>query len=152
MMAKKDFGVYVSSSFNEFGDAVAHLDKKPRNFNPQLVVDTEINDDAMRGLRSFNEYARAKGANLYFCYPSYYRKSYEEKRETINALVSRIEHESGLKILCDKDEFLFDNRDYFYDGAYHLVRAGVEERTSRMIKIIKPLVSTSNESPAYTLR
>lgn len=133
---KKD-EIYLSSSFNEFGDVVAHIGKAPKGFHPQLLEDNKINYDAIKSLRMFNDFIQSQGAVLYFCYPAYYRESYNSGRPSIEMLDKILSSETDVKIICKPDEFVFNDKKYFFDGAYHLSRTGIEERTSRLINLLR---------------
>jgi hypothetical protein len=132
--------VYNRHSFNQYGDAVAHLTRKgkdpdsiyvgalppAKNFNPDAV---EVLDDLYRT-------AMQNSARAYFMWPSYMDSAYVINSAAIEMLGNRIATGTQMPVIGSPKDFVFP-RTWFFDTRYHLNAQGREERTQRMIRILR---------------
>ena len=151
--------VYNRHSFNQYGDAVAHLTRKGKdpdsiyvgplppmkNFNPDAV---EVLDDLYRT-------AVKNGARAYFLWPSYMDSAYVINAGAIRSLGERIAAGTRMPVVGSPEEFVFP-KTFFFDTRYHLNAPGRAVRTRKMIALLRGLgrqdgwlpPSSGNEAPA----
>ena len=134
--------VYNRHSFNQYGDAVAHLSRQGKdpdsiyvgplppmkNFNPDAV---EVVDDVYRA-------SVRVGARAYFLWPSYMDSAYVINAEAINSLGARIAAGTRMPVVGSPERFVFP-KTYFFDTRYHLNALGREVRTRKMIELLRAL-------------
>jgi hypothetical protein len=134
--------VYNRHSFNQYGDAVAHLSRQGKdpdsiyvgalppmkNFNPDAV---EVVDDLYKA-------AVKNGARAYFLWPSYMDSAYVINEAAIDSLGARISAGTRMPVAGSPKQFVFP-KTYFFDTRYHLNAPGREVRTRKMIELLRGL-------------
>jgi hypothetical protein len=132
--------VYNRYSFNKYGDAVKHLGRKGMNpdsiYVKELPPMKDFNPDALEILNDIDERARTVKAHAYFTFPSYIDRSYVLNVAAIDLLTRRIDRGTSMPIIGDAKLFVFP-KNYFFDTRYHLNAQGREERTQRMIRMLR---------------
>lgn len=123
---------YLLESFDERGDIVL----------PAEIVATDVNELEVRReekgvepripgqLERLREIAEARGARLFFVWPSVSRSSSDP---AFNRSMAECLHHTGIATLGDADRSVFLDT-AFLDTPFHLRPWGKEERTGRLIK------------------
>ncbi len=129
-------GVYSAAAFEERGDAVLHLDKRPRgNRIPRTLEETwktgRVDHGALRSLDRFDADCRARGVRVFLSHPPL-PAYYTEDTPAVRAIEEAIYGRTTIPVLDRPAEMFFPLEDFF-DTEYHLLRAGREERTRRLI-------------------
>ena len=132
--------VYNRHSFNQYGDAVKHLGRKGMDpdsiYVKELPPMKEFNPDAVEILNDLYNRAQTAGAHAYFTFPSYIDRSYVLNVANIDSLTRRIDRGTAMPIIGNATMFVFP-KNYFFDTRYHLNAQGREERTQRMIRMLR---------------
>ena len=134
--------VYNRNSFNQYGDVVAHRDKKGMDpdsiFVRALPPMKEFNARTLTDLNTVYRKAYNEKAFAYFMFPSYIDRSYEINVAAIDSLVRRIANGTSMPVVSSPRAFVFP-KNYFFDTRYHLNWEGRELRTQEMIRRLKAL-------------
>lgn len=132
--------VYNRHSFNEYGDAVSHLDKKGMNpdsiYVKALPPLKDFNRATLKDLNSIASKARDEKAHAYFLFPSYIDRSYVINVGAIDSLRRKLAGGMDLQIVGSPKDFVMPKQ-YFFDTRYHLNREGREVRTLKMIEVLQ---------------
>ena len=132
--------VYNRRSFNQYGDAVSHLNKPGMNpdsiFVKRLPPLKEFNRGTLKDLNSIASRAKEEKAHAYFLFPSYIDRSYVINVAPIDSLRRKLVRGMNIPILGTPKDFVM-NKEYFFDTRYHLNREGRDLRTSRMIQVLR---------------
>lgn len=127
--------VYSRSSFNEFGDAVAHYKLPSVKIKAINTIDDDFNSDIINELKLFQNDILAKGAKFYISFPGTQKSTFDILKpfvdEVENAL--RKEHFSVLGI---PEDYVY-NDSLIFNSAYHLTEKGAEKRTIQLLKNFK---------------
>jgi hypothetical protein len=136
--------VYNRKSFNQYGDAVTHLGRKGMNpdsiFVKPLPPMKEFNRGTLDDLNDIQETAKQVKARAYFMFPSYIDRSYVINIAAIDSLRRKLETGMKMPIVGTAQDFVFP-KSWFYDTRYHLNATGRQERTVRLIRILRSVGS-----------
>lgn len=132
--------VYNRHSFNQYGDAVSHLDKKGLNpdsiFVKPLPPLKDFNRRTLEDLNSIASKAKEEQAHAYFLFPSYIDRSYVINVAAIDSLKRKLAGGMDMPIVGTPKDFVMSGR-YFFDTRYHLNREGRDLRTLKMIDVLR---------------
>jgi hypothetical protein len=129
--------VFIGTKYNSNGDFIGHLNeasmvrrKVPSVPYPVGTVQNEI----FVFLEQFHQFAREKGAEVYFEAPASRKTNCENTGEAQLANFFRtFEERSSIPVLTPLDEVCLPDK-YFFDTAYHLNAEGRQVRTERLIE------------------
>ena len=127
---------YQRSSFNEFGDAVAHYsfpnlankvaeDGKTFEFQPQAI------QQAVQSMNDFNAIAKAKGARVFFAYPPLVDRLLAKSRPEIQKVETALTSSLAFPII-DRPEDVAYPDSYYFDTRYHLNKTGTDARSQHL--------------------
>ena len=132
--------VYNRRSFNQYGDAVSHLNRKGMNpdsiFVKPLPPLKEFNRGTLKDLNSIASKAREEKAHAYFLFPSYIDRSYVINVAAIDSLRRKLAGGMDIPIVGTPKDFVM-GKQYFFDTRYHLNREGRDLRTLKMIEVLR---------------
>jgi hypothetical protein len=132
--------VYNRHSFNEFGDAISHLGKKPENPDSIFVKPhpppSDFSRKALEELNDIGDVSRERGAHPYFLFPSYLDRAYAINVGSIAGLREKLEREMRIPILGTAQEFVYPGK-WFFDTRYHLNELGRDVRTMEMVTLLR---------------
>lgn len=132
----KTDSIYARTSFNKYGDMVAHLGKRP----PKVLKDRKkiIYQywDGVDELNAFEEYARGRNVKAFFLFPAFPESEYKKNSGAINKLFRDLKADLNIEILNRPEDVVFPDS-LFFDTVYHLTKAGREKRTELVIKAIR---------------
>jgi hypothetical protein len=132
--------VYNRHSFNQYGDAVAHLTRKGKDpdsiYVGALPPMKNFNPDAIDVLNELYDAAMKNGARAYFMYPSYMDSAYVVNRDAIDSLTEKLREGMKMPIAGNPAEFVYP-KTWFFDTRYHLNAEGRAMRTQVMIRRLK---------------
>lgn len=126
--------VYARHSFNEYGDAIGHLNKatpEHKGFDDKLVFAYRYYEGIDK-INSFYESCKAKGVKVVMLYPALAQSTYLVNKEVINRYQSDFSKNAKFPILNTPTSLVFPD-DFFFDTFYHLTKQGREIRTSKII-------------------
>ncbi len=128
--------IYRLDGFNQYGDLTSHWELGYRRGARGIsILDLESRhfDSAIRHLKTFIEDAQAKGATVVYAFPPLEKSEYENKRDSIQTLLSVLQDEIQLAIILFPEEAALDEA-FFFDTAYHLNYQGVSRRSTSLAK------------------
>jgi hypothetical protein len=132
--------VYKRSAFNEFGDAVSHLDKKSAAKIQLMDMFREkppvFNSKAVDILNEFNAFAERKKARVYFTYPAVPSGQYVSSISIIMRFDAILRKKLKISIVGAPEDFVLPP-EYFFDTIYHLKREGIVIRTKKLISVLR---------------
>jgi hypothetical protein len=132
--------VYNRRSFNEYGDAISHLQRKGTNpdsiFVKPLPPAKTFNKRTIADLNSIAAVSRERGAHAYFQFPSYIDRSYNINVAAIDTLQGILRREMRIPIVGSPRDFVYPSK-LFFDTRYHLTAEGRQLRTREMIRILR---------------
>ncbi len=126
-------GIYSRASFNKYGDMISHLnksteDKEQLNFSYRYWEGINL-------LNEFNKYAKFKGVNVFYLYPTIAISQYTEHLTSIDSLEADLAKELSIEIIGKPTSFVFADSLYF-DTFYHLTKEGKKNRTKELISLL----------------
>lgn len=132
--------VMLKTSFNEYGDMVAHLNKP----NKRPLKDGEklyksLYKSELEEMNSFTKFCEAKGAKVYFGFPAYPDVEFKKNEEAIKYFEARIKENFTGTVLNTPEASVHPEVEFF-DTVYHLNALGREKRTQYLIKLLKPYI------------
>lgn len=132
---ENEINIYAREGFNEYGDLVSHIGKQPP---PTREVEHYVYEywKGIEELNEFNEFAKAQNVKVFFLFPCLAMQSYSKNEAAIRRLAHDLSRDLNMKILSTPLDFVYDD-DCFFDTDYHLTEAGREQRTMKLIEIIK---------------
>ena len=142
--ASKSQSIYRRSSFNEFGDMVAHHGRtRPEKLkgHAKLCFDEAEFEKTTERLNQFAEVCREKGIRVYLSYTPVTSSMFEESKAEIERLDSdlrdQLSHE--ITILGSPDQLAYPESEFF-DSVYHLTEAGQQRRSKELAQKLTPLI------------
>jgi hypothetical protein len=145
--------VYSRKSFNKYGDIVAHLDLPPAiSLNGRSLFSYQY----WYGIQDINEFAafaKSKHISVFFLYTNFPKTEYDKNKIVIDKYATDLSTNLQVEILNKPEDFVFPDS-LFYDTIYHLNRKGREDRTQRLIEILKsnPTVMKCVESMTDSMK
>jgi hypothetical protein len=132
--------ITLRSSFNEYGDMTAHLNKP----NRRPLKDVEklhktLYTKELAELNDFVKFCKKVGVNVYYGFPAFPATEYDENKKAIKYFEWKLKKNFKGKILNTPEANLYPEND-FYDTIYHLNTEGREKRTQYLIKLLKPII------------
>lgn len=128
--------IYSRSSFNKYGDVIAHLTKP----NPEKLNDRGKKKyfywEGIELLNEFYEYAKKKDIAVYFTFVNYPISEYEKNKQVLLKYENDIKNNLKITVLNDIESFSF-NDSLFFDTIYHLNKKGRRIRTIKLIEVLK---------------
>ena len=131
----KERRIYDRSSFNEFGDAVAHWGDDRKPFELETLIDSEINNNVFLLIKKFSYIATLKKAKLFISFAGYDKDSFKNNSTQIKHVYKTLQN-NRFSILGDPKLFSFDQQ-YIYNSPYHLTNDGTTKRTLLLIRLLK---------------
>jgi hypothetical protein len=126
---------YFRRAFNQYGDVTAHwrlpAPKRLSTFGFGEYSSRSI-ARTVRHLNAFHQRARARGARVYFWYPTIPDTILREHRETIAEIDATVWGLLTFPVL-NRPEAATLPRQFFFDTPYHLTEAGAAHRTNLLI-------------------
>lgn len=130
---------YLRSSFDEYGDAVAHRQEATRPPLPWISL-TGISGGKIAAtigrLNAFAAEAEAKGARVLYGYPAINRANYLRLRPLLAEIDAALRAELRFPVLDSPAEMAYPQEDFF-DTAYHLNAAGIERRSAHLVQRLR---------------
>lgn len=136
--------VYHRRSFNQYGDAVAHLTREGKDpdsiFVGPLPPMKDFNPDAVEVVDDLYQTAVKNSARAYFMWPSYMDSAYTINADAIKELARQVSAGTRMPVVGSLKDFLYP-KNYFFDTRYHLNAPGRAVRTQKMIELLRSVGS-----------
>lgn len=131
-------GVYDRKSFNTFGDATIHWEMDKKEVAP-FSIKGNINNDVFFELNNFRKIVNAKKAILFITFPCFQDLSFANSSIKIKEVELKLK-KNGFNLLSNPERYIFPDS-LTFDTPYHLIKKGVDLRTSLLIQDIKKVVN-----------
>jgi hypothetical protein len=119
---------------------MSHLGRKSMKpeaiYAGDLPPASEFSREAVEELNDIADAARSRRARVYFLFPSYMDRAYNNNASAIAGLQSRLEREMRIPILGAPKDFVYPSN-WFFDTRYHLNDLGRGPRTANMVEILR---------------
>jgi len=134
-------GVYDRKAFNTYGDAYVHWTKPGIKFKAAQKAKDEdhVNPEAMQFLVDFQQYVEGKKATMFLMPPAYQSTSFANQKLVIDRIQEAID-EKHLPLLAAPERYKLPDS-VFYDTNYHLLLAGIKQRSALMIEDLRRALS-----------
>lgn len=135
-------------TINNNGDTIYNLEteenliKIREPFNKNKIY---LDENTRQTIIDFLNYCKAKNVKVFITYPSYY---YKQKYfdgynlEQINK-INDFWQEQDVTILGQYTDFIYTDKNDFYDMEYHLNIKGREKRTEKLIELLRPYINNN---------
>jgi len=134
---------YSGDQFNAHGDFIGHIgaaNQLPFNI-PDSEYPINLIDEAYIYLEDFNQFARSKGALVFYEAQAHRQTNCEKTgRNQLIRFFNLIRQRTTIPLLTNLDQLCLPDN-YFYDTPYHLNKQGREVRTERLIVNLKNALS-----------
>ena len=127
--------VYSEKSFNEYGDAYLHWNKKKERYIPVSTIDSKFNPMAIRCLNDYRDKLKKKNVRLFVTFPSLQRTALLKNKSAIEK-VERELKKINFELLGTPLRYSFADSLYF-NSEYHLLKKAVDIRTEFLIEDLK---------------
>ena len=132
---------YRRSSFNKFGDAVAHLSEPPSPVLAGHLTDRSLqkynfDSEAIPVLNKFDTYAKQRGAKAVIIFPLTAEPWFKNNEEHFRDMSAHLKKEVQIPILRSPEEALAPTN-YFFDSVYHANGKGREYNTASIISALR---------------
>lgn len=138
--------VYKRSSFNRYGDVVAHRSLPPKNIEVPRIA-AEVSPGSIRRtidrLNRFADLCGQKGVRIFYSYPTVSEPYFESNRKTIEEVATALNRDLKFPQIDTPEEHHLPASDFF-DTYYHLNANGIETRTNHLIESLRE----KNNGPA----
>ncbi|RYE27029.1 MAG: hypothetical protein EOP42_19860 [Sphingobacteriaceae bacterium] len=132
-------GRYDRKAFNQFGDAIAHWKLSAENPKPYPKITTPFNEDILQMLIQFRKKLDLKKAQLYFTFPGYQASSFKINYNQIKQVQQKLKAHKFILISTPEEYIIPDS--LIFDTPYHLIKKGVDLRTSLLIQDLKKVIN-----------
>lgn len=132
-------GIYDRKAFNSFGDVYVHWKFPKEKVTPYGKIEGKVNDDAFKSLNKFRDCVNSKKARLFITFPCYQDLSFKNQEIQIKE-VERNLNKYGFILLSDPERYIIPDS-LIYNTPYHLIKKGVDLRTSLLIVDLKKCLS-----------
>lgn len=135
--------IYRASAFNDLGDVTGHWDDTTGvefvTLTTPLTEHEPINEGFVTYLHETLDRWVDSGLTVIVCPPAYAVTAYNNILPNIRCADSLM-RDMGHPFACPPEQMLLPDS-MFYDTDYHLNGIGAQERTTRMIEVLKPLLT-----------
>jgi hypothetical protein len=130
---------YRNQCVNAYGDFVCHWTISDREkINPYLTFSYFPRghlEEVMTQLNAFADHCQARGAIPFYSFPPMTQSGYRRARPMLEELHQTLKRELRMSLLHGPREMSFAN-EFFFDTKYHLRRAGITQRMTRLIHFL----------------
>lgn len=132
---------------NEHGDIINKVGTKNTIYlkEPFRKEYTYMDTGTRETIIDFLSYCKEKNVKVFVTYPAYYYKqNYFDgyNLEQINK-INQFWMEQDVTILGKYTDFIYTDKNDFYDTEYHLNIKGKEKRTEKLIELLKPYIDNN---------
>ena len=132
---------YGKDDFNEFGDVIGHLGRKPfKNLGhleiPSGLAQWREGEQALVFLNRLQEQLSSRGVRFFFSFPPCPASQYP-KNGAGEEFYDWVKKRLAFPVVGHPRETVFPD-EYFYDTYYHLLARGRQERTEKLARQLAP--------------
>lgn len=141
--ARTESELYLQSHFNLYGDAIFQLHETPKPDRSFGTLKDELDligiMETVDLLNQFVATCKLKEARCFLSFPPYPQSEYGKHQKLLDGIYEAIKDKTSMPILGTPKEMLFPDS-MFWDTQYHLLQQGPQERTERLIQLLKPIL------------
>ena len=144
--------VYRRSSFNEYGDLVAHREKVAPSLTPMAALATPSVATLERTAETLNTFVKqceVRGVSVYLCYPPFAKSTFEESWGAISETEQYIKSQCKIHCLNRPQDNVYHD-DCFFDSSYHLNGTTGLKQSLEIARLITEHSGISIENVANT--
>ncbi len=127
--------VYAREAFNKYGDIIAHLDRSPKELKDRVIYEYRF-WEGIELINNFHDFAKKKNVKVFYIFPNFPESEYGKNKEVIAKLELDLREFLEIEIINSPSDFVYPDS-YFYDTVYHLNKKGRNQRTKKLIELIK---------------
>ncbi len=148
-----DIGIYRHDSFNKYGDISVDRPYNIMNngYDSTMSItmdDKLLNSDFIKYLNKYCDYAKNRGATVYFSFSPCNELAILSSKNTRDLFQEKLSKKIACELLLNLEETIMDYR-YFYDTNFHLNSSGAIEYTRKLIKNINSKLGHEGSSQIY---
>lgn len=135
---KKTTGVYSTESFDTYGNMILErneciLPKEiTKNYDDIWINNqSNISEESKEYINEFVDYAKNKGAEVLYTFPSILDERFHASEENINFYENEIDEKLKTVRISEIEDYIFE-RKYMYDTVFHLNTEGANIRSERL--------------------
>lgn len=133
---KDTTSVFFRKCFTKNGDIIGHLNNPQPKFEvPEISFDVEFSKQ-IQDLNDFEDFAKQKGATVFFTFPSYIESGYEKNMPVIKKIEQQFRDKLNFTILGSPEYSVMDDK-LFFDNVYHPNAQGRKIFSSRIIELLE---------------
>lgn len=135
-------------AINKHGDTIYNLETEKNLIKIKEPFDKNkiyLDENTKQTIIDFLNYCRAKNVKVFVTYPSYYyNQNYFDgyNLEQINK-INDFWKEQNVTILGQYTDFIYTDKNDFYNTEYHLNIKGREKRTEKLIELLRPYINNN---------
>jgi len=137
-------GIYTGNRFNTQGDFIGHLEDKsvkPKDIPSTSYAVYSLYDGIFIFLEDFNQYAKARGATVYFEAQSSRQANCDSTGiERMKEFFDTFREKTSIPVVTGMDQLCLPNK-YFFDTPFHLNARGRQIRTERLIINLQKIIN-----------
>lgn len=135
--------LYGRESFNAFGDATAHWGKAPEAIVdlPGMNSVPDLDNHAFDALVNYRAAVKEAGGHFVLLPPALKARSFNNQTLLIDAVKESLQTH-GIEFDSECTRYRFEDR-LFFNTPYHLLKEGVDLRTSRVIEDLERIRSST---------
>ncbi len=138
----KEIGVYNRSSFNEYGDVIAHYNMGKVSFSIN-EYSGKINEDAIDFLQDYYRELKKRNITLFFYYPAYEYSAYIRNQKALQQLDEKLHDKLSIPFLSSMQDGIMKD-DLFFNTEYHLNKKGIDIRTQNLVNQLQQRIYFKN--------
>lgn len=127
--------IYSKSSFNKYGDIIAHWTKEPKTSIYNYAMQNTISPDAFEFTEKFKERMQSKNITFIMIPPPIQEKQFNINKKIIKEVQDELK-KYNLSYIKTSHSYTFSDS-LFFDSPYHLNRKGIDIRMQHLIFDIK---------------
>ena len=128
--------VFFRKCFAKNGDLLGHLNNPQPKFDvPEMTNQVEFSKQ-IKDLNDFEDFAKQKGVQVFFTFPSYVESGFEKNMPVIKKIEQQYRDNLNFPILGSPENSIMDEG-YFYDNPFHLNAQGRKIFSSRLIQLLE---------------
>ncbi|TDO20218.1 hypothetical protein [Pedobacter duraquae] len=134
----KDDVIYSVSSYNRFGDAVAHWNMERQHFDPDGPFGKVFNPAVVQSLVTFRDLVQQKGGRLLITFPGYEVTSFDKNSVQVDSIEASLKA-NHFTLLGTPARYKMPDS-LFFNTNYHLTKQGTDYRTKLLIQDLRKVL------------
>lgn len=135
---KAEHRVYLRNAYNEYGDDTVHWYLPPKKVIPRNPYKEAFDEDIVNHFVKFKENLSSRNIQLYVTYPGFQESSFNNMRLQIDE-VDKTLMNKGFYVISRPENYIMPDS-LVYDTPAHLVKAGIDIRTAKLIKDLRKVL------------